>query len=122
MILRCVRLKLFYIFLHFRGSRCGPLFLFLNGSPLARDKLNSTISSCLALCNLSGDFTCHSFRIGAATTAAHVGISNLLFLHMVTRPSARLHSPVLGSKDTNFTLTYWKAFITMRWFLIVKVP
>ena len=63
-------------YLHFRGSHDGPLFVFEDGSPLTREKLNLTISSLLALCNVSGDFTGHSFRIGAATTAAHVGISD----------------------------------------------
>ena len=44
-------------FLHFRGNRCGPLPFFQDGSPLTREKLNSTIRSLRALCNVSGYFT-----------------------------------------------------------------
>ena len=61
-------------YLHLRGSNPGPLFVFENGSALTRVKLSSVISNLLKVCNIEGDYTGHSFRIGAATTAARVGI------------------------------------------------
>ena len=62
-------------FLHLRGNHCGPLSWFQDGSPLTREKLNSTICTLLPPCNVSGYFTGHSFCIVAATTAVHVGVS-----------------------------------------------
>ena len=41
---------------------------------LTRIKLSSIISNLLKVCNIGGDYTGHSFRMGAATTAARVGI------------------------------------------------
>ena len=73
MILPCVRSKLFKISFASRGSRCCPCFLCQDGSQLTREQLNSTISSRIPPFQ-SGDFTDHSFRIGAAITALLVGI------------------------------------------------
>ena len=50
----------------------GPFFP--DGSPLTRDLLNSKIRNLLFSCGAVGDYTGHSFRIGAATTAARVGL------------------------------------------------
>ena len=61
-------------YLHLRGSNPGPLFVFENGSPLTRVKLSFVISNLLKVCYIEGGYTGHSFRIGAATTAARVGI------------------------------------------------
>ena len=61
-------------YLHFKGGRPGPLFIFPDGSPLTRDLLNSKIRNLLVSCGVVGDYTGHSFRIGAATTAARVGL------------------------------------------------
>ena len=57
-------------YFHLRGSNPGPLLC------LTRVKLNSIISNLLNVCNIGGDYTGHSFRMGAATTAARVGIPN----------------------------------------------
>ena len=38
-------------FLHFRGSRDGPLFVFQDVSPLTREKLNFTCL-CFAICRV----------------------------------------------------------------------
>ena len=49
----------------------GPLFKYTNGSPLTRDKLTREIRTLLPMGGLnSSEFAGHSFRIGAATTAA----------------------------------------------------
>ena len=59
-------------YLYYRGGRPGPLFP--DGSPLTRDLLNSKIRNLLFSCGVVGDYTGNSFRIGAATTAARVGL------------------------------------------------
>ena len=69
-----------------------PLFLF-------QDKLNSTISSYLALCNLSGDFTGHSFSIGAASTAAHVVTSDH-WIKTFSRWSSDAYKLYIGSSQS----------------------
>ena len=50
-------------YLHFRGGRPGPLFIFSDGSPLTRDLLNSKIRNLLVSCGVVGDYTGHSFRL-----------------------------------------------------------
>ena len=54
-----------------RGPQQGPLFLFSDGTPLSRQrlvaKLRQALSACGFDCNI---YAGHSFRIGAATTAA----------------------------------------------------
>ena len=56
-----------------RGSDPGPLFLCEDKSPLTRDKLNRRLQKILKACNIQTKFTLHSFRVGAATTAASLG-------------------------------------------------
>ena len=58
------------------GWSSGPFFP--DASPLARDLLNSKIRNLLFSCGVVGDYMGHSFRIGAATTAARVGLPVLL--------------------------------------------
>lgn len=49
----------------------GPFFKYANGTPLTRDKLTREIRILLKMGGLnSSKFARHSFRIGAATTAA----------------------------------------------------
>ena len=60
-----------------RGSSQGPLFIFSDGSPLSRQRLVSYLRESLSFL----DFNCelysgHSFRIGAATTAAATGLED----------------------------------------------
>lgn len=61
-------------YLHRRGDSPGPLFLHASGKPLSRDSLTSQLRSILAKANVPGNFSSHSFRIGAATTAGINGI------------------------------------------------
>ena len=66
-----------YLVLRRRISACGPLFVAENGSPLSRDKLVSWLKSTLAAAGIDAShFSGHSFRIGAASTAAAKGIED----------------------------------------------
>ncbi len=60
-----------------RGGGPGPLFRFRNGKPLTRDRFVTRVRQALQSLGLAGrDYSGHSFRIGAATTAAARGIPN----------------------------------------------
>ena len=65
-------------FLERRGNRLGPLFLFENGLPLSRSLLTDRLRAILLSAGLPGNFSSHSFRIGAATSAARAGIPDHL--------------------------------------------
>ena len=54
----------------------GPLFVFGDGSFLSRDKLVSTVQAALEHAGM--DVKGHSFRIGAATTVAQVGLEDFI--------------------------------------------
>ena len=62
-------------YLSVRGDTAGPLFHFKDGKPLTRDrfvnKLRDTLRN-IGICQ--GSYSGHSFRAGAATTAAQHGI------------------------------------------------
>ena len=64
--------------LHLRGSTPGPLFLLPNGHPLSRQLLSTFLQDRLKLCGFPGHYAPHSFRIGAATTAAAAGLPDHL--------------------------------------------
>jgi len=61
-----------------RGNVPGPLFLFQNGRPLSRALLTDWLRQILASANIPGNFSSHSFRIGAATVAARNGVPDHL--------------------------------------------
>lgn len=62
-----------------RGSDDGPLFRFSDGRPLTRQRLVLQLQRVLAEVGVdSSRFSGHSFRIGAATTAAARGIEDSL--------------------------------------------
>ena len=62
-----------YLALHGKGH--GPLFRFKDGRPLTRPRLVTAIRTALEAAGFNpGDFAGHSFRIGAATTAAACGV------------------------------------------------
>ena len=65
-------------FLALRGSSEGPLFTFSDGRPLTRQQLSSTVQSILHSAGYTGSYSGHSFRIGAATTAAARGVPDHL--------------------------------------------
>ena len=65
-------------YLHLRGPGTGPLFIYQNGTPLSRSQLSSFLQTTLQSAGIPGKFSGHSFRIGAATTAARKGLPDHL--------------------------------------------
>ena len=64
-------------FLQVRPPGNGPLFWHMDKSPLTRYQFNSVLQKSVHLAGLGeGKFSTHSFRIGAATTAAGCGFSS----------------------------------------------
>ena len=65
-------------YLAFRGARPGPFFQFCNGRPLTRESFVTRVRDSLqaAGINIPSQFAGHSFRIGAATTAAVAGVED----------------------------------------------
>ena len=61
-----------------RRSTPGPLFTFGDGRPLTRQQLFTSVQAILNGAGFSGFYSAHSFRIGAATTAAARGVPDLL--------------------------------------------
>ena len=62
-------------YLALRPKKNGPLFLLQEGSALTRDQLVREVKSAVSMIGLDPkSYTGHSFQIGAATTASHVGI------------------------------------------------
>ena len=62
-------------YLKVREAHPGPLFCWQSGSPLSKSNFVDKVRSPLTTANLPADnFAGHSFRIGAATTAASAGI------------------------------------------------
>ena len=69
-------------YLQLRGPGTGPLFIYQDGSPLSRSRLSSFLQSTLQAAGIPGKFSGHSFRIGAATTAAQRGVPDHLIKTM----------------------------------------
>lgn len=104
-------------YLAIRGQSQGPLFRFANLAPLTKDKFTSTIRKALESIGLDPtSYAGHSFRIGAATTAADKGIEDSTikalgrwkseaFQAYIKIPRARLASfaKVLSSTDCRAT-------------------
>ena len=65
-------------YLHLRGPSQGPLFLFQNGSVLTQDKFSKLVRETVLAAGWSGNFSSHSFRVGAASTAASLGVPDYL--------------------------------------------
>ena len=61
-------------YLVIRGDGPGPLFLCQSGQPLLRTLLTDWLRRIMASAGISGHFSSHSFRIGAATVAGCNGI------------------------------------------------
>lgn len=66
---------LMYEYLRIRPKCCGPLFIFRCGSPIPASYFNSTLKKLVEFIGLNPKFyKGHSFRIGAATSAAARGV------------------------------------------------
>lgn len=61
-------------YLRRRSLAKGPLLRFINGRPLSRTWFRARLKVACAGTGMTGDFTSHSLRIGAATAAAAAGI------------------------------------------------
>ena len=60
-----------------QGGKPGPLFQWQDGTPLTKSKFVENVRAALTRVGLpASDFAGHSFRIGAATTAATAGIED----------------------------------------------
>lgn len=63
-------------FLKLRSPGVGPLLIHQDGSALTRQQFTCVLWKAIAACGLPAtEFAAHSFRIGAATTAVHWGLS-----------------------------------------------
>ena len=64
-------------YLQVRGDRPGPLFQYATGHAVLRNDFNKELRRALLFCDLDPTtFKGHSFRIGAATTVAQLGMSD----------------------------------------------
>ena len=64
-------------YLALRGQQPGPLFLYGDGSPLSRQQLMRRIGEVLESHGIdTAAYSGHSFRIGAAMTAASMGFED----------------------------------------------
>ena len=62
-----------------RGNHDGPLFMFANGDHLSRERFVAQLRQALSAAEVDSSlYAGHSFRIGAATTAAMCGIQDSL--------------------------------------------
>ena len=60
-----------------RGNQTGPLFKFGDGKPLTRQRFVMAVKETLDAAGMeAGQYSGHSFRIGAATTAAARGLED----------------------------------------------
>ena len=60
-----------------RGSKDGPLFIFKDGCPLTRQRSVTALREVLQVAGVDqSKYSGHSFRIGAATTAATRGMED----------------------------------------------
>ena len=64
-------------YLKVRGKVPGPLFCSQDGQPVLRSQFTSELNTVLSFCGLNPAlYKGHSFRIGAATSAAERGLSD----------------------------------------------
>lgn len=66
------------VYLNIRGDAPGPLFLLQSGEPLTRMLLTKWLRDIMTAEKIPGDYSSHSFRIGAATVAARNGVPDHL--------------------------------------------
>ena len=70
-------------FLQYRGSQPGPLFTSSAGIPIRREVFVNALNKCLRFLSLSTScYKSHSFRIGAASHSALMGMSDIHIRYM----------------------------------------
>ena len=75
--LSCAPVAAILDYMCLRGQGRGPLFRFKDGRPLTRPRLVEALRSALDEAGINqADYCSHSFRIGAATTAAQKGVED----------------------------------------------
>ena len=65
-----------------RGGAEGPMFVHKGGRPLSRGWFQGRLQNLLSRAGVSGDYTSHSLRIGAATSAAVLGVPDYMIKTM----------------------------------------
>ena len=87
-------------YLAVRPNKPGPLFVFENGSPLSQRQLVNNLRIALTEAGVDAThFTGHSFRIGAATTAATAGINDSTIKTLGRWKSEAFHSYIRQRGD-----------------------
>lgn len=87
-------------YLHLRGPTPGPLFRWTTGSPLTAREVNTHLHSILSRAGIHGNYSSHSFRIGAATAAAAAGIPDHLIKVMGRWSSTAYQRYIRSSPST----------------------
>ena len=78
-----------YLKLRSTHHKTGPLFIWHTGDNLTREALSHTLKLLTAAAGMDpSHFSSHSFRIGAATTAAAEGLPDWLIQSLGRRRSA----------------------------------
>ena len=66
-------------YLRIRGNTVGPFFQFHDGTPLSREQLVTRVRQALLSAGKDpASYSSHSFRIGATSTAAEMGVEDSL--------------------------------------------
>ena len=91
-------------YLYLRGPGVRPLFIFQDGRPLSRALLSSFLQATLQVAGISEKFSGHSFRIGAAITAAQRGVPDHLIKAMGRWSSDAYLLYVRTPVDTNLSV------------------
>lgn len=89
-------------YLPLRGLTSGPLFRFEDGHPLTRARLVDHLWAALSAANIPCDdskYSGHSFRIGAATTAAAMGLEDSLIRTLGRWESSAYHRYIRTPRD-----------------------
>ena len=83
-----------------RGSRPGPFFAFSDHRPLTRDRLVKEVRQAMRVSGIDDKlYSGHSFRIGAATTAASCGLQDSL-IKMLGRWESAEEQGMVGTQGS----------------------
>ena len=98
-------------YLPLRGQSPGSLFLLSNGQPLSCTLLTHWLKDIFAAAGIQGSFSSHSFRIGAATVAARMGVPDHL-IQAVGRWNSDayklyIRTPVEALAQATSLLSHW---------------